>query len=72
MKLKELLKGINILESNADMELEITDVAYDSRKVTEGGMFVAIKGFTSDGNRFIPMARDKGAAVVVTAKRHWP
>ena len=69
MKLKELLKGINILESNADMELEIMDVAYDSRKVTEGGMFVAIKGFTSDGNRFIPMARDKGAAVVVTAKR---
>ena len=69
MKLKALLEGIRILETNADMEMEIGEVAYDSRKVTPGGMFVAIAGFSSDGNRFIPMARDKGAAVVVTAKR---
>ena len=69
MKLRELLKGINILETNADMELEIGAVAYDSRKVTEGSLFVAISGFASDGNRFIPMAMEKGAAVVVTAKK---
>ena len=69
MKLRELLKGINVLESTADMELNIGHVAYDSRKVTEGGLFVAISGFASDGNRFIPMALDKGAVAVVTAKR---
>ena len=69
MKLKQLLHGINILESNVSMELDIEQVAYDSRKVTEGSLFVAITGFASDGNRFIPMALEKGAAVVVTAKK---
>ena len=67
MKLKELLSGLQIKESNVDMELEISQVAYDSRKVVTGGMFVAITGFATDGNRFIPMALEKGAAVVVTA-----
>ncbi len=68
MKLKELMNGITVLETNADMELEITEVAYDSRKVQPGGMFVAITGFATDGNRFIPMALEKGACVVVTAR----
>ena len=69
MKLQELLKGITVLESTADMEMEIGTVAYDSRKVTPGALFVAISGFASDGNRFIPMAVEKGAAAVVTAKK---
>ena len=69
MKLKELLRGIEPLELNADPELEIPSVAYDSRKVTPGSLFVAVSGFASDGNRFIPMAMEKGAAVVVTAKK---
>ena len=69
MKLKELLQGIHVLESNANLEMNIEAVAYDSRKVTEGSLFVAITGFASDGNRFIPMALEKGAAVVVTAKK---
>ena len=69
MKLKELISGISVLETNVDMELDITEVAYDSRKVQPGGMFVAITGFATDGNRFIPMALEKGAVVVVTAVR---
>ena len=68
MKLKELLADIKVLKATADMELEIADVAYDSRKVQPGGMFVAVTGFATDGNRFIPMAMEKGAAVIVTAK----
>ena len=69
MKLRELLKGIAVLDCTADLDMEIGHVAYDSRKVQEGSLFVAISGFASDGNRFIPMALEKGAAVVVTAKR---
>jgi len=68
MKLKELLADIKILKTTADMQLEIKNVAYDSRKVQPGGMFVAISGFATDGNRFIPMAMEKGAAVIVTAR----
>ena len=69
MKLIDLLQNIEVLETNVDPELEITGVCYDSRKAAEGNLFVAITGFASDGNRFIPMALAKGAAVVVTAKK---
>ena len=69
MKLKELLKNISVLECTADPETEIENVYYDSRKVTENSLFVAISGFASDGNRFIPMAMSKGAVAVVTARK---
>ena len=69
MKLRELLQGVSALESTADMELDIIGVAYDSREVSGKGLFVAITGFATDGNRFIPMALEKGAAAVVTAKK---
>ena len=69
MKLKELLANLPVLDCTADPELEIGAVAYDSRKVTPGSLFVAISGFASDGNRFIPMALEKGAVAVVTAKK---
>ena len=69
MKLFELLKDVSVLEWNAPQELEITRVVYDSRKVQPGDLFVAVSGFASDGNRFIPMAMEKGAAVVITARK---
>ncbi|MDD6200304.1 MAG: UDP-N-acetylmuramoyl-L-alanyl-D-glutamate--2,6-diaminopimelate ligase [Firmicutes bacterium] len=69
MKLKDLLSGVSVLESHADFNTEITGVAYDSRKVAKGNLFVAVAGFAADGNRFIPMAMEKGAAAVVTAKK---
>ena len=68
MKLKELLNNIPVLRMNADPELDIPEVIYDSRKVTAGSLFVAVTGFAADGNRFIPMALEKGAAVIVTAR----
>ena len=69
MKLKELLQGLEPLEIAADLEMEIGYVTSDSRKVQPGSLFVAVAGFAADGNRFIPMAMEKGAAVVVTAKK---
>jgi len=69
MKLKDLLKDIPVLECTVDPETEISMVHYDSRKVTPGSLFVAVSGFAADGNRFIPMALEKGAAAVVTAKK---
>ena len=68
MKLKDLLAGVDVIRTTADMNMEIPGVAYDSRKVMPGSLFVAISGFATDGNRFIPMAMDKGAAAVVTAR----
>ena len=69
MKLQDILGSIEYLEIHADGDLQIGGITADSRRVQKDDLFVAISGFTSDGNRFIPMAMDKGAAVVVTAKK---
>ena len=68
MKLNELLKDLQVLKTNIDLNMEIGGVTYDSRKVQPGDLFVAITGYATDGNLYIPMALGKGAAAVVTAK----
>ena len=69
MKLAQLLIGVETLEVAADLDMEISFVTSDSRQVQPGSLFVAVAGFAADGNRFIPMAMEKGAAVVVTAQK---
>lgn len=70
MRLKELLHGITVLESTADMEQEVSRVVYDTRRPMQpGDLFVAISGFAFDGNSYIPMAMKMGAVAVVTAKK---
>lgn len=65
MKLREIIKNLDIIKCNADLETEITGINYDSRQIQPGNIFVAIKGFSSDGHRFIPKAMELGAAVIV-------
>lgn len=69
MKLAKILEGLEILETNADFGMELSGVAYDSRQVEKGFAFVAIAGFATDGNKYIPLAAQKGAAVVITEKK---
>ncbi len=68
MTLQELLQDVDVLDSHADPNMQISGITADSRMVRRGDMFVAISGFSSNGNRYIPMALEKGAAVVVTAQ----
>ena len=65
MKLRDILKGIEILESAADVDAEIGGISYDSRHTRPGDLFVAVVGFESDGHNYIPMALEKGAAAVL-------
>jgi UDP-N-acetylmuramoyl-L-alanyl-D-glutamate--2,6-diaminopimelate ligase len=65
MKLRELLEGIEILETNADPETEIGDLRYDSRRIEPGDLFVAVRGYEADGHGFIGAAAEKGAAAVL-------
>ena len=65
MKLSEILHDIKILETTASPDTEITGVCYDSRQVKPGDLFVAVRGFESDGHKFIPMAVQKGCAAVL-------
>ena len=65
MKLKELIKNIEVLSTNAAPDTEISGISYDSRLTRPGDLFVAIKGFETDGHRYIPKAMEKGAAAVL-------
>ena len=68
MKLTQLLHNVEVLAIHADENTDISGIAFDSRKVQPGDLFMAVSGFATDGNRFIPTAVEKGATVIVTAK----
>lgn len=65
MKLQDLLKGIAVLESTAAPDTEINEVRYDSRAVRPGDLFVAIRGYATDGHQYIGKALEQGAAAIV-------
>ena len=65
MKLADLLKGVEVTELKAPPELEIADVCYDSRRAAADTLFVAVRGFESDGHRYIYAAAAKGAVCAV-------
>ena len=65
MKLRELLNGLDILETNAELDSDIREVRYDSQLVESGDLFIAVTGAETDGHKYIPMAREKGAACVL-------
>lgn len=66
-----LLKLVNNLEFDiicGDLNIEITSIAYDSRKAEKNSVFVAIPGFSVDGHNFINMAINNGAKVIIVEK----
>lgn len=65
MKLRELVRDLELLGGTADLDTEIGGVSYDSRKTQPGDLFVAVRGFETDGHRYIPAAMAKGAAAVL-------
>ena len=65
MKLRELLRDVEVRERRVDLDLEITSVTADSRLVVSGALFAAIPGFKTDGAKFIDAATRKGAAAIV-------
>src|ERR1035438_10087236 len=64
MTFQQLLNGAEVLSQTGNPA--VTGVEYDSRRVRPGTVFVAMKGETSDGNRFIDQAIASGASAVVT------
>lgn len=66
MKLNELLLNIEYT-AYGNANPEISDIAYDSRKVTNGTAFVCLKGYTSDGHKYAKMAVSSGASALVVS-----
>lgn len=65
MKLQNIIQGIEIIEINGPVTTDITGVHIDSRKVTEGGLFIATRGTQSDGHTFIQGAIKAGATAIL-------
>ena len=65
MNLKEILVGIDGIKAKGNIDLDITNVDSDSRNIKENGMFIAIHGFETDGNNYIPDAISNGAIVIM-------
>jgi UDP-N-acetylmuramoyl-L-alanyl-D-glutamate--2,6-diaminopimelate ligase len=68
MRLNELLKNVDTLNIAGDVEVEITGVNIDSRRIEKGHLFVAIPGTVTDGHKFIPKAIELGATAVLCEK----
>src|ERR1700761_1267565 len=63
--LNEALRGADVLRRIGD-DVAVTGVEYDSRRVQPGSLFVAMRGESTDGNRYIDQAVARGAVAVVT------
>jgi UDP-N-acetylmuramoyl-L-alanyl-D-glutamate--2,6-diaminopimelate ligase len=68
MKLAQLLSCLDGVQVTGDSEVEIQGLHYDSRSVSPGGLFFALRGVKSDGSQFVAAAV-KGGAVAIVADR---
>lgn len=66
MNLRELLKTVEILGTlNEKNDITIKSISYHSQKVSEGHLFVCIKGYKTDGHKYLPQAVANGAVAAV-------
>ena len=65
MNLTDVLVKVQPLETKGNMDIEITGVQMDSRKVKKGDLFIAVKGTQTDGHAFISKALELGAIAVL-------
>ena len=66
MKWKELIEEITADGGSGDSAQDITGIEYDSRRVKPGAVFVAMKGGSTDGNRYVEKAIATGALGIIT------
>lgn len=66
MQLRTLIQSLPKGTVAGDLDQEVTGVTSDSREVTSGSLFIAVRGSDSDGQNFIPQAIEKGACAIVS------
>ena len=65
MLLKKIISESETINIVGNLNLDITNINSDSRKIKENGLFVAINGFTKNGTDFIPNAIENGAKAII-------
>jgi UDP-N-acetylmuramoyl-L-alanyl-D-glutamate--2,6-diaminopimelate ligase len=72
MKLDNLLKAIQTVKVVGSMDKEIVGVNIDSRLISHGHLFMAMRGTQADGHAYIPSAIGKGATAVLCEELAMP
>ena len=62
----DLMERVDIVSAAADMDMDICGISYDTRTLAEGELFVAVRGYESDGHDFIRQAVEKGAVCILS------
>lgn len=65
MKFSALILPLKVQSCQGNCDFDISSLAYDSRRVTQGAAFVAIRGNKTDGHQFIKQALENGASAIV-------
>ena len=65
MKLRKLIKELDIEKVLGSLEKEVADISYDSRQVIQDSLFIARKGYSVDGHDYIDLAIKKGANTII-------
>ena len=68
MRLDKLTEGLDIIKAQGAHDVDISGIAYDSRKVKAGSLFVCIDGTIVDGHDYIQAALENGAAALLVQK----
>lgn len=68
MKLSEMLQGLEYSIVQGNIDLDVKEVQYDSRKVKKEDLFICIEGFNVDGHKYIGSAIKNGATAIVCSK----
>ncbi|MFT7233175.1 MAG: UDP-N-acetylmuramoyl-L-alanyl-D-glutamate--2,6-diaminopimelate ligase [Cyclobacteriaceae bacterium] len=63
--LKDILFGVSLVSIHGERDIEISGLTFDSRKVTKGSLFFAVKGLTVDGHDYLDKAIEKGAMAML-------
>ena len=65
MELKRILIGLERIKAKGNIDIEITGIEKDSKEIKQGYMFVAIKGYSTDGHKYVENAIENGAIAVM-------
>jgi len=68
MLLRNLVQDLEFDILSGDLNIEVSSITYDSRKVLDNSIFIAITGFSVDGHSFIETAINSGAKTIIVEK----
>ncbi|MCR5003632.1 MAG: UDP-N-acetylmuramoyl-L-alanyl-D-glutamate--2,6-diaminopimelate ligase [Bacteroidales bacterium] len=69
MKISEIINNCGVIGQTGAADVDIKSICSDSRKVSEGSLFIAVKGYASDGHSYIAQAARSGAKAIVYEDR---